>query len=184
MRRFLIVFACLLPAVAAAQQKLLPAQSEVAFTSRQMGVPVDGRFAKFDAQVAFDPKKPESAKIAFSIDLDSVSVGDAETVREVRKPGWFDTAKFPKASFQSGAVKALGGGRFEIAGTLSIKGVARPVTVPATLVQQGPNTTATGSFTIKRLDFRIGDGDWSDVSLVANDVVVKFRLALAGVPPL
>ena len=44
-----------------AQQALVPAQSEVAFTSRQMGVPVDGKFTRFDAQVAFDPKKPEAA---------------------------------------------------------------------------------------------------------------------------
>ena len=43
-----------------AQQALVPAQSEIVFTSRQMGVPVDGRFRKFDAQVAFDPKKPEA----------------------------------------------------------------------------------------------------------------------------
>ena len=173
-----------LPVLALAQQKLLPAQSEISFTSRQMGVLVDGRFPRFDAQLAFDPKKPEAAKIAFTVDLDSVSVGDAETVREVRKPGWFDTAKFPKASFASGAVKALGGGRFEVAGTLTIKGVARPVTVPVALAQSAGNTTATGSFVIKRLDFRIGDGDWSDVSLVANEVTVKLKLVLAGVPAL
>ena len=39
-------------APAHAQQKLVPAQSEIAFTSKQMGVPVDGKFRKFDAQVA------------------------------------------------------------------------------------------------------------------------------------
>ena len=42
------------------QQKLVPAQSEIAFTSKQMGVPVDGKFKKFDAQVAFDPKDRKS----------------------------------------------------------------------------------------------------------------------------
>ena len=46
-----------------AQQKVVPAQSEIGFVSRQMGVPVDGKFRKFDAQVAFDPKQPAAAKI-------------------------------------------------------------------------------------------------------------------------
>jgi len=166
---------------ACAQQKVLPAQSEIAFTSKQMGVPVDGKFRKFDAQVAFDPKKPEAAKIGFTIDLASVSLGAAETEAEVAKPDWFNTKAFPQASFQSTSVKATGGGKFDVAGKLSIKGASHDVVVPVALTQAGGNTTATGSFVIKRLDFKIGDGDWKDTSMVANDVTVKFKLALTGV---
>ncbi|MEY4563475.1 MAG: hypothetical protein RLZZ618_2752 [Pseudomonadota bacterium] len=171
-----------LPALA--QQKLVPAQSEISFTSKQMGVPVDGRFKKFDAQVNFDPKKPEAAKIALTIDLAGVSLGSAESEAEVVKPDWFNTKAFPQASFQSGAVKALGGGKFEVAGKLTIKGTARDVTVPVVLTQAGGTTTASGNFVIKRLEFKIGDGDWKDTSMVANDVAVKFKLSLTGVAPL
>jgi polyisoprenoid-binding protein YceI len=167
-----------------AQQKLVPAQSEIAFTSRQMGVPVDGKFKKFDAQVAFDPKKPEAAKIAFTIDLASVSFGATDTEAEVAKPDWFNTKAFPQATFQSTSVKSTGAGKFDVAGTLSIKGTSQNVTMPVTLAQSGASTTATGGFTLKRLDFKIGDGDWKDTSMVANDVVVKFKLALTGVPAL
>jgi polyisoprenoid-binding protein YceI len=173
-----------LAAPAFAQQKLVPAQSEIAFTSRQMGVPVDGKFKTFNAQVAFDPKKPEAAKIAFTVDLASVSFGSSETETEVAKPDWFNTKAFPQASFQSTSVKAAGPGKFDVAGKLSIKGNTRDIVVPVTLAQSGPTTTATGSFTIKRLDFRIGDGDWKDTSMVANDVLVKLKLALTGVPAL
>ncbi|MBX9640769.1 MAG: YceI family protein, partial [Mycobacteriaceae bacterium] len=162
-----------------------PAQSEIVFVTRQMGVPVDGRFRKFEAQVAFDPKQPAAAKIAFTIDLDSASIGTAETEAELVKPEWFNTPKFPQASFTSSGVKPAGGaGKFEVAGTLSIKGSSQPVVVPVTLAQAGASTTASGAFTLKRLDFRIGDGDWKDTSIVANDVQVKFRLTLAGVAPL
>jgi polyisoprenoid-binding protein YceI len=167
-----------------AQQRLVPAQSEIAFTSRQMGVPVDGKFRKFDAQVSFDPKKPDAANIAFTIDLASASIGTAETEAELAKPDWFNLKVFPQATFQSGAVKALGGGKFEVVGTLAIKGAKQNVVVPVTVSQAGPNTTATGSFGIKRLDFKIGDGDWKDTSMVANEVQVKFKLALAGIPAL
>ncbi len=168
-----------LPAVA--QQKLVPAQSEIAFTSKQMGVPVDGKFKKFDAQVAFDPKKPDAAKIAFTVDLASVSFGSTETEAEVAKPDWFNTKAFPQATFQSSSVKAAGPGKFEVAGKLAIKGASQDVVVPVTVAQAGGNTTATGAFAIKRLDFKIGDGDWKDTTMVANEVQVKFKLALTGV---
>jgi len=169
---------------AAAQQKLIGAQSEIAFTSKQMGVPVDGKFKKFDAQVAFDPKKPETAKISFAIDLASVSLGAAESEAEVVKPDWFSTKLFPQATFASTGVKAVGAGKFEVTGKLTIKGVSRDVLVPVALTQTGVNTAAIGSFTMKRLDFKIGDGDWGDTSLVANDVQVKFKLNLSGVSAL
>jgi len=165
----------------ACAQQLVPAGSEIAFTSKQMGVPVDGKFRKFDAQVAFDPKKPEAAKIGFTIDLASVSLGAAETEAEIAKGDWFDTKKFPQATFQSASVKAAGPGKFEVAGKLTIKGASQNVVVPVTLAQAGANTTASGAFVIKRLDFKIGDGDWKDTSMVANDVQVKFKLALTGV---
>ena len=169
---------------AAAQQKLVPAQSEIAFTSRQMGVPVDGKFKKFDAQVAFDPKKADASKIAFTIDLASVSLGATETEAEVVKPDWFNTKAFPQATFQSSTVKALGAGKFVVAGKLAIKGSSHDVVVPVSIAQAGPTTTATGAFTIKRLDYKIGDGDWKDTSMVANDVQIKFKLSLTGVAPL
>lgn len=167
-----------------AQQKLVPAQSEISFTSKQMGVPVDGKFKKFDAQVAFDPKKPEAASINFTVDLASVSFGSNDTEAEVAKADWFNTKAFPQATFQSSGVKAAGAGKFEVAGKLAIKGASQNVVVPVSVTQAGGTTTAAGAFGIKRLDYRIGDGDWKDTSMVANEVQVKFKLTLTGVGPL
>ena len=166
---------------AQAQQKLVHAQSEIAFLTRQMGVPVEGRFRQFDAQVAFDPKQVPASRIGFTIDLGSASIGTAETEAELLKPEWFDTRKFPKATFTSTQVRQVGAGKLEVTGTLGIKGSSQPVTVPVLLAQSGTFTTATGSFTLKRLDFKIGEGDWKDTSVVANDVQVRFKLTLTGV---
>ena len=181
-----LLCALLLPLGAAPvrAQQLVPAHSEIAFVSKQMGVPVEGRFKQFSAAVVFDPKKPEAAKIGFTIQTGSASFGAAETDAEVPKPAWFNVAKFPTASFQSSAVKALGGGRFEVRGALTIKGASQEVLVPVTVSQAGAASTAAGSFVIKRLDFKIGDGEWADTSMVANDVIVKFKLALSGMAPL
>jgi polyisoprenoid-binding protein YceI len=164
-----------------ADQKLLPAQSEIAFVSKQMGVPVEGRFKKFDAQIAFDPAKPEAGKIAFIIDIASITLGAPEPDAELPKSEWFATAQFPQASFQSSSIKGLGGGKFEVSGKLAIKGNSRDTVIPVTLTQSGATTVANGSFTLKRLAYKIGEKEWADTSMVADDVQVKFKLALSGV---
>jgi polyisoprenoid-binding protein YceI len=177
-------FLVLVSQPALAQQKLDAAKSEMAFVSKQMGVPVEGKFRKFDAQIAFDPKKPESGKVSFTIDTGSATFGSPETDAEVVKPAWLGAVKFPQATFQSSAIKAVGAGKFEVTGKLAIKGSTHDVVVPVALAQAGGVTTATGAFALKRLEFKIGEGEWADTSMVANDVQVKFKLLLSGMPAL
>ena len=68
---------------ALAQQQLVPAQSEVKFTARQMGVPLEGHFKTFSAQVAFDPAKLATSKIRFTVDTGSATLGSRETDAEL-----------------------------------------------------------------------------------------------------
>ena len=168
-----------------AQQKLVPAQSELSFTFKQMGVPVDGKFKKFDAQISFDAAKLDTSKVAFTVDMLSATLGDAAYDAELTKPIWFSTPKFPQATFASSSIKALGGAKFEVAGKLSVKGVGQDVVVPITMTQTGAGaasvTTAIGSVPMKRLTFKIGEGEWADTSMVADPVQVKFKLALTGI---
>ena len=179
------------PALAQAQAQPQPKQavlqsagSEIAFTTRQMGVPVEGKFGKFSAQVMLDPKKPETGSVAFTIDTGSARFGSAELDAEVPKATWLNVPKFPQASFQSTAIKAAGAGKFEVAGKLSIKGVTQNIVVPVQLVQVGATSAASGSFAIKRLAYKVGDGEWTDTSLLADDVQVRFKLVLTGLAPL
>jgi polyisoprenoid-binding protein YceI len=162
---------------------LVAPQSEVGFTIKQMGVPVSGRFKRFSAQTNFNPKSPQTSQVAMRFELASATVS-ADADAELGKPDWFATARFPQATFQSTGIKALGGGKFEVAGKLSIKGHSRDVLVPMQLAQAGGVSTITGGFPIKRLDFKVGEGDWADTSFVANDVQVTFKLVLQGVPAL
>ena len=173
----------LLPLSAQAQQALVPAQSEVSFVSRQMGVPVEGKFKTFSAQVAFDPAKLATSQIAFTVDTGSADIS-REANAELPKATWFNVAAFPKATFQSSSIKRLDASKFEVTGKLSIKGLSSDVVVPVTLAQNGATTTATGAFPIKRLAFRIGEKEWADTSMVADEVQVKFKIALTGVPKL
>jgi polyisoprenoid-binding protein YceI len=164
--------------------RLVPEKSQVQFVSRQMGVPVEGRFGRFSAQVAFDPRAPEGGSVRLQVDMASASLGVPQSDAELPKPAWFDSASFPKASFESTAIKGLGNGRFEISGRLGIKGNWRDVVVPFTLTQADGQAVASGSLTLQRLAFKVGDGEWADTSVVANDVLVRFRFVLLGLGPL
>ena len=164
--------------------QLVAAGSEIGFTTKQMGVPVDGKFSKFSAQITLDPKKPESGSVAFSIDTGSARFGSAELDAEVPKATWLNVPKFPQATFQSSAIKGAGPGKFDVTGKLNIKGSVRDVVVPVQVTQVAGSSTASGSFTIKRLEFKVGEAEWADTSMLANDIVVRFKLVLTGLAPL
>jgi polyisoprenoid-binding protein YceI len=182
-----LLLASTLPALA--QNKPAPAQlqaagSEISFTTRQLGVPVEGKFTRFGAQITLDPRSPQSGVVAFNIDTGSARFGAPEIDAEVPKATWLNVAQFAQATFVSTAIKAAGPGKFEVMGKLNIKGQVRDVTVPVLLTQSGATSTASGSFIIKRLDFKVGQAEWADTSMLANDVVVKFKLSLLGLPAL
>jgi polyisoprenoid-binding protein YceI len=179
-RPFIPSLAMLLMASSGAgAQAVLIDKSEIRFISRQMGVNVEGRFRKWKANVDFRPKDLARSKAEFEIDLGSIDLASEESETEVRRPRWFDTAKFPVATFQSTAMKDLGGDRYEIAGTLTMKGKAQDEKIPVEVKKDAAgNSVATGEFTIKRLAFNIGDGQWADPSVVADEVVVRVRMVL------
>jgi len=153
-----------------------PDKSAINFTYKQMGVAVDGKFRKFTSQLNFDPTKPTAAKATFEVELASVDTGAPEGDQEVAGKPWFNTKAFPTARFVSGTVKPLGGNKYEVAGQLTIKGKTQDVVVPATFTAQGNTGVFDGNFTIRRADFSIGEGSWAKFDIVANDVVIKFRI--------
>lgn len=116
--------------------------------------------------------------------MGSATLGIADTDAELARSAWFDVARFPRATFQSSAIRALGAGKFEVVGKLDLKGRVQDMVVPVLIAQSGAHSAAIGSFTLRRLDYKIGEGEWADASLVANDVQVKFKLALTGMAPL
>jgi len=157
-------------------------KSEIRFVSKAMGASVEGRFRRWKANVDFRPNDPGKSKANLEVELASVDLASEATEAETRHAAWFDTAKFPVATFASTAVRGLSADRYEIAGTLAMKGVTKDIVVPVTLRKDaGGNAVAEGQFTLKRLDFKIGEGEWADTSAVANDVVVRVRMVLPPV---
>lgn len=173
---------CAVIAGEAAGQGVVVDKSEIRFVSKQMGASVEGRFRRWKANVDFRPTDLAKSKANFEIELASIDLASLESEAETRRSVWFDTAKFPLATFTSMAIHSLGGDRYEIAGTLAMKGVAKDIVVPVALRKDAAgNAVAEGQFTLKRLEFRIGEGVWADTDAVANDIVVRVRMVL---PPI
>lgn len=166
---------------AAVYQSVQLDKSSVHFTYRQMGVPMDGRFKKFAAQLQFDPAKPQLAKVSLDIDMTQIDAGSPEADQEVRSKGWFNTATYPKATFTVQQIKGSGPQQFEVTGLLTLKGQTREVKFPLKHVTQGAQGVLSGELTIKRGDFAIGEGMWSKFDTIADEVQIRFQLtALPG----
>ena len=151
-------------------------KSTVSATFKQMNVPVDANFTKFSAMVDFDANKLDAAKASIDIHIPSFDLGDPDYNHEVQKKEWFNGSQFPKATFVSSKIKSLTAGKFEVSGKLTIKGKTAEVNFPLTLKKEGSAQIFEGSLPIRRLAFSIGEGEWKDTSIVADEVIIKFRI--------
>lgn len=176
----LLLASALASAVAAAAAlKTDPAKSNVTATFKQMGVPVEAKFKQFSAQIDYDAAKPAASKATVEIQTASFDLGDPEYNKEVTKKEWFNAAQFPKASFVSTAIAPAGAGKLDVTGKLTIKGRSADVRFPLSVKSEGGKQVFEGQLPIKRLAFNIGEGEWKDTSMVADEVVIKFRVTAA-----
>lgn len=151
--------------------------SSISFGYSQMNVKMDGSFGELKARnLSFDPAKPEAAQVAIDVALASVDAGYPEANTELKKDEWFALATHPLASFTSTKVEALDDNRFQVTGDLTIKGATKQVTAPFTFRQDGDTGVFEGSFIFQRADFGVGEGQWKDFSIVANDIQVSFQI--------
>jgi len=165
-------------ATAAIGQTIDPARSSVTATFTQMGVPVEGRFAKVGGEIVYSSAAPTAARAHVVIDTASFDLDDAGYNRELHKPEWFDVQRFPRATFDSETVKAGAPGQFQVSGKLTIKGRSVTVAGPLSLRDDGGAAVIEGRWPIRRLAFGIGAGEWKDTSVLADEVVVSFRLVV------
>ena len=166
-----------------AAQTVLYDKSRISCVSRQENVPVEAQFRKFTAQIVFDPVRPEAGKAQIEIDLSSFDIGFAEYNEDAKGKNWFDVRNFPRATFVSTRMRAIGGGRFDVRGPLTIKGRTHEAIAPFTYKEEAGTGVFDGAFTIKRLQYNIGEGVWKDTDTVANNVQIKFRIVVAAGKP-
>jgi polyisoprenoid-binding protein YceI len=128
-----------LPAIAQ-NYTIDPAHSAINFSIKHMAIStVRGRFAIKSGSIAFDSKDAAKSSVTAVIDVTTVDTGVAQRDGHLKSPDFFDTAKFPTATFSSTSVKRAGTG-YEVIGTLTLHGVSKTVT----LHMDAPSKEQTG----------------------------------------
>jgi len=160
------------------QWKILSAQSKIIFVATQYGEAFEGRFAAFDGQVYFDPAYLDQSKAKIQITVDSLKTGSVDRDKQALSGEWFDAKAFPLVSFETQRFEAEDSNRFVAHGMLTMRGVSLPVALPFTLeiIKQDDGEAQArmeATLEINRLDFGIGQGQWSDEKAIGNKIEVK-----------
>lgn len=158
-----LVLTLLVPALAAAEPvayKADNAHSKVGFTIRHFVSHVDGRFRDFDGQIKYDAQTPTNSTVQFTVQAASIATDNDDRDKHLKSPDFFDVAKFPTLSFTSTKVVAKGANSFDVTGSLTLHGVTKTVTIPATFsgtvkMPKGEKAGFQSSFTVNRLDYGV-----------------------------
>jgi len=156
---------------APAQWNVDAGKSTLGFHLTANGQPVDGTLP-FGAVIQFDPADLSHSSIKATIDMTSPKSGNSTRDAMLPLPAWFDAKQFPKAQFTTTSITSKGGDKYEAVGTLSVKGIGKPVTLPFTLTISGNTAHAVGETTVQRLDYKIGEGKDFAPPAAALDVKV------------
>lgn len=152
------------------------AHSELTFSGAQAGDPFTGTFNRFTADIDFDPAAPENGTITITVDMASARLPDAEQNASLPTEDWFFVSTFPNATFTSTAIRATGKKSYEADGTLTIRDVSQPVTLPFTLTPEGTATRANGETVLMRQKFQLGGKQWADDKWIAYPVKVTYSI--------
>lgn len=175
---FYLIFFSSVYAGSLSQWDIIPAESSISFTGTQNNAPVTGAFKLFKGTIEVDPEKPESAKLDFIINMDSLSVSYADLANILITPEWFDIKAFPTAEFKSNKISKIDDQHYSAAGILTIKNKSQPIVLKFTAVESPKNHGAVeGSTIIKRSDFGVGSGEWASTDTVKDEVTVNFKVA-------
>ena len=153
------------------------AHSEINFVADSRLLSAHGFFGKWDATVKLDAANWSNSSLSMSIDAASINTRVERRDDHLRSPDFFDVAKHPTITFTSTAVKQTAPNKLDITGDLTVRGVTKRITVPATMVfyEKGMGRFR-GQFAILRKDFGIAYD--SALNPIENEVQVQWDIAL------
>jgi len=166
------------PATAAQGQKYLitPQTSKIEFVGSKVTGSHNGSFGDFSGQVDY-AGSPEQSRVNIVIKSDSLTTDTPDLTKHLKTADFFDVAKFPEAKFVSTSIKPGGdkGASHTVTGNLTLHGVTKAVTFPATINVTPEVATVDSTFSINRKDFGINYAGQAD-NLIRDDVVLKLTI--------
>lgn len=177
-RHVLAIALALFAAPAFAADYVQAPGSTLVFAGKYQGEVFTGAFPGFATRLSFDPKQLATARLEVAIPLASATTSNADYDGELRGNAFFNSTKFPQATYSASKFRALGGNRYAADGTLSLRGVDKPVTLEFTWTP-GAKPVLAGKASVKRLDFGVGGGDWADTTLIPDAIAISTRVVFA-----
>jgi polyisoprenoid-binding protein YceI len=161
----------------AQQYKPADAGSSVKFAIKNFGLTVDGSFKGLQGNITFNPANLSASVFNVSVDVATVNTGNGKRDTHLKKEEYFDIAKYPKINFTAKKITAAAKpGQYTMEGTVTIKGVSKPVSFPFSVSASANGNLFTGQFKINRRNFRVGGNSMvlsDDVTVILNIAAVK-----------
>jgi polyisoprenoid-binding protein YceI len=158
-----------------------PSHSRIGFVARHaMVTRVRGSFNEFEGSGFFDAEHPENSKAQLTIKAASIDTRNADRDGHLRSNDFFDMEHHPEITFVSTGVEQVDAENYRVTGDLTIKGVAKPVTVDfeytgAAVDPFGNHRVGfEGKTTVNRKDWSV---NWN-AALEAGGVLVSEKVTL------
>ncbi|MFL6198255.1 MAG: YceI family protein [Thermoanaerobaculia bacterium] len=121
-----------LPVLAADVHTVDKSHSEVSFQVRHLVTQVRGNFNDYQGTINLDPANLEKSSVDFRIKAASIDTNNADRDKHLRSEEFFFVEKYPEITFQSKSIKKAAKDTYDVTGTLTMRGVAKEVTLPVT----------------------------------------------------
>jgi polyisoprenoid-binding protein YceI len=155
-----------------------PAASRLGFVGTWEDTPFEGVFHRFRADIDFDPEALGSSRFDVRVEVGSADTQSSDRDAELVGPNWFSARAHPEAHFLATSFRSDGPGRYVAQGTLTLKGVSRPLALPFAWRAQGKGAVLDTEVVLRRTDFRVGEGEWASGETIGIDVRVVAHLTL------
>lgn len=163
------------PGKAVASLVISPSNSKVEFVGAKVTRSHPGGFTDFAGKVDLgDPI--EKSQIELTIQTASLYADKDKLTKHLKSPDFFDVGKFPTATFRSAQIVKSSDG-YTVAGDLTLHGVTKRISFPATIHATGAEVSVNAEFSINRHDFGISYPGMRD-DLIRDLVVIKLSLKL------
>ena len=165
------------PAVGAVAHYVQSAGSSLAFTFEQAGAQTNGAFKQFATTFDYDANNLAASRLDVKVQIGSLDTQDKDRDSTLASADLFDTQKYPTATYSAGSL-VKGANGVEAVGKLTIRNVSKDLRVPLTIKPAGAGLELSGTGTIKRLDYGVGQGEWQATDSVGDAVKLTYKVIL------
>ena len=160
--------------------------SQIEFVVKHLALSnIHGRFGNLKGNITMNDTDITKSTVQVTIDVTSLDTGVAQRDSDVKGPNFFDTAKFPSATFASTSVAKKGMG-LTVTGDLTLHGVTRPVTFAMQGILDGNSVTGTGKAIVQLPDFQMKPPQTTSVLTITVDehvtLLIHFTAHRTGCP--